>query len=58
MEIQIYILMDISIEPTDINTIRKEGLECEDATNEVKQTIQILHIPKNTGLFLFVLNIR
>ncbi|XP_078155291.1 protein DETOXIFICATION 42-like isoform X1 [Carex rostrata] len=50
--------MDTSIEPIDTNTIRKEGLECEDATKEVKPTIQILHIPKNTGLFLFVLNIR
>lgn len=50
--------MDTSIEPIDTNTIRKEGLECEDATKEVKPTIQILHIPKNTGLFLFALNIR
>lgn len=42
----------------DTSTTRKEATECEDSTKEVEPKVQFLDIPKNTGLFLFVLNIR
>ncbi|KAJ3697813.1 hypothetical protein LUZ61_001518 [Rhynchospora tenuis] len=43
----------------NMDTIRKERSEYEDATNkEIESTVQVLTAPKNTGIFLFVLNIR
>ncbi|KAJ4762781.1 Protein DETOXIFICATION [Rhynchospora pubera] len=50
----IKLLMDTSTRNMD--TIRKEGSEYEDATKEIESTVQIA--PMNTGIFLFVLNIR
>ncbi|KAJ1697395.1 hypothetical protein LUZ63_005907 [Rhynchospora breviuscula] len=42
----------------NMDTIRMEGAEYEDASKEIESTVQVLTATKNTGIFLFVLNIR